>query len=234
MAGLNPDGWINYLYVQDAINQGLRGFAFSRMGSGYEGYANDAYTVPGGPWSNHRSTVQFTGDTYATWPTLSFEVAFSTMEGNIGQPYVTDDIGSFHGDHLSDDMYVRWVQFGTFQPIFRLHSDHGDRLPPARQRRARDQPVETRIVVAVGEEIVEPGADQTLERRHARRLGGAEQRTQRVEDRLAGHRLGCAAQGAVELYRLCQRHGLRGRQAPENRLQLRGFIHAPARVEDGG
>ena len=129
MAGLNPDGWINYLYAQDAISQGERGFAFSRMGSGYEGYANDAYTVPSGPWSNHRSTVQFTGDTYPTWQMLSFEAAFSTMEGNIGQPYVTDDIGSFHGDHLSDDMYVRWVQLGTFQPIFRLHSDHGDRLP---------------------------------------------------------------------------------------------------------
>ena len=26
-------------------------------------------------------------------------------------------------------MYVRWVQFGAFQPILRLHSDHGDRLP---------------------------------------------------------------------------------------------------------
>jgi alpha-glucosidase (family GH31 glycosyl hydrolase) len=26
-------------------------------------------------------------------------------------------------------MYVRWVQFGTFQPIDRLHSHHGDRLP---------------------------------------------------------------------------------------------------------
>jgi alpha-glucosidase (family GH31 glycosyl hydrolase) len=26
-------------------------------------------------------------------------------------------------------MYVRWVQFGAFQPILRLHSDHGYRLP---------------------------------------------------------------------------------------------------------
>ena len=33
------------------------------------------------------------------------------------------------GRHLADDLYVRWVQSGTFQPILRLHSDHGDRLP---------------------------------------------------------------------------------------------------------
>jgi alpha-glucosidase (family GH31 glycosyl hydrolase) len=26
-------------------------------------------------------------------------------------------------------MYVRWMQFGTFEPIMRLHSHHGDRLP---------------------------------------------------------------------------------------------------------
>lgn len=88
------------------------------MHAGYEGYANDAYTVPSGPWSNHRSTVQFTGDTYSTWQTLSFEAAFTTTEGNIGQPYVTHDLGGFHGNHLADDLYVRWVQLGTFQPIF--------------------------------------------------------------------------------------------------------------------
>jgi hypothetical protein len=28
-----------------------------------------------------------------------------------------------------DDLYVRWVQFATFQPILRLHSDHAYRLP---------------------------------------------------------------------------------------------------------
>jgi alpha-glucosidase (family GH31 glycosyl hydrolase) len=26
-------------------------------------------------------------------------------------------------------MFVRWTQFGTFQPLDRLHSNHGDRLP---------------------------------------------------------------------------------------------------------
>ena len=44
-------------------------------------------------------------------------------------PYVSHDIGSFAGKHLPDDLYLRWVQLGAFQPILRLHSDHGDRLP---------------------------------------------------------------------------------------------------------
>jgi hypothetical protein len=50
-------------------------------------------------------------------------------EAAAGISTVSHDIGSFHGGHLPDDLYARWVQFGAFQPIDRLHSDHGNRLP---------------------------------------------------------------------------------------------------------
>jgi alpha-glucosidase (family GH31 glycosyl hydrolase) len=76
---------------------------------------------------------------------LGFEAQVSAEEGNVGLPYVSHDIGSFHGQdvngqcgplgtsalsaHLPDDLYARWVALGTFQPLDRLHSDHGDRLP---------------------------------------------------------------------------------------------------------
>jgi len=51
-----------------------------------------------------------------------------------GEPYVSDDIGSYLGPPpLSSpepaDLYDRWVQAGTFQPILRLHSEDGKRLP---------------------------------------------------------------------------------------------------------
>ena len=61
---------------------------------------------------------------------LDFQIRMTTAEGaGIGLPYVSHDIGSFQAQRLPPDMYVRWVQFGAFQPILRLHSDHGDRLP---------------------------------------------------------------------------------------------------------
>ena len=63
-------------------------------------------------------------------------------------PYVSHDIGTFfsespqgicdpavspyvaaHENSLSPEMYVRWLQLGTFQPLDRLHSHHGRRLP---------------------------------------------------------------------------------------------------------
>lgn len=129
--GITPDSWINQQYAADGDARGQRGFSFSRMGSSLtaSSYSGSA-ALPSGPWAEHRSTLQFTGDTYNTWAMLAFEAEFSQDEGAaVGLPAVTDDIGSFHGDHDTDDMYVRWLQLGTFQPVFRVHSDHGDRLP---------------------------------------------------------------------------------------------------------
>ncbi|MBO0868290.1 MAG: carbohydrate-binding protein [Micromonosporaceae bacterium] len=126
MPGLTPDSWINQLYTSDLTDKGLRGFAFARLGSSLQNYGG---TFSSGAWAEHRSTVHFTGDTQATWSMLNFESYFTAREGNIGVPYVTHDIGSFLGGQLPDDLYLRWVQLGAFQPIDRLHSNHAPRLP---------------------------------------------------------------------------------------------------------
>jgi hypothetical protein len=126
LPGLTPDSWINELYARDTDKRGLRGFVLARLGSSFEDYRG---APAPGPWGEHRSTVHFTGDTDPTWQTLAFEAQLTSAEASIGEPYVSHDIGSFKGKHLSDDLYARWVQFAAFQPILRLHSDHGDRLP---------------------------------------------------------------------------------------------------------
>jgi alpha-glucosidase (family GH31 glycosyl hydrolase) len=122
-----PDNFINQAYAGDAAARGLRGFAFGRIGSSEQ--AGDLGNYALGPWSERRNTMQFTGDTEATWAMMALEAHFTGDEAAAGLSNVSDDIGSFHGDHLADDMYARWVQLGTFQPVDRLHSDHGDRLP---------------------------------------------------------------------------------------------------------
>jgi alpha-glucosidase (family GH31 glycosyl hydrolase) len=123
---ITPDAWINQLYKQHDDARGVRGFAFSRAGASYQNYGG---SYPAGPWAEHRNTLQFTGDTPATWDMLAYEAQFTADEASIGLSNVSDDIGSFHGGHLADDLYARWVQLGAFQPVDRLHSDHGDRLP---------------------------------------------------------------------------------------------------------
>ncbi|MGI5247499.1 ricin-type beta-trefoil lectin domain protein [Dactylosporangium sp. CA-139066] len=124
---VSPDTLINQAYADAAAARGLRPFSFGRIGGSEMGGDDSNYAI--GPWPERRDTMQFTGDTPATWDMLNFEARFAGDEAAAGLSNVSHDIGSFHGGHLADDLYVRWVQLGTFQPIDRLHSDHGDRLP---------------------------------------------------------------------------------------------------------
>ncbi len=146
--GLTADTWINSLYAKEQHARGLRWPAFARVGASFNSSASndgDGQNGGAGIFAEHRYTIQFTGDTCATWAMLAFEAQFSSEEGNVGLPYVSHDIGSFNGqpengacqsagtpllnEHLPDDLYARWIAFGTFQPLDRMHSNHGDRLP---------------------------------------------------------------------------------------------------------
>ncbi len=129
--GVTPDNWINHLYAQEMANKGERGFVLSRVGSSFQ---NPDEVYPAGPWAGHTSTLAFTGDTWGTWNVLNFQAQLSADEASIDEPYVSDDIGSFLGPPPGNpnddpDLYARWVQLGTFQPILRLHSSNGNRLP---------------------------------------------------------------------------------------------------------
>ena len=132
MPGLTPDSWIDHLYAQEMVNQGERGFVLGRIGSS-NGNPEEVY--PAGPWSDHTSAIAFTGDAWGTWNTLAREAELTSAEASIGQPYVSSDVGSFLGPPPTQagadtpDLYDRWVQLGTFQPILRLHSNNEDRLP---------------------------------------------------------------------------------------------------------
>jgi alpha-glucosidase (family GH31 glycosyl hydrolase) len=133
-AGVTPDSWINHLYAQQMVNTGQRGFVLSRLGASYQKDQAGAYNT--GAWADHTSTLAFTGDTWGTWNTLASEAQLAQDEGSIGQAYVSDDIGSFLGTpsrakNDPDDLYLRWLELGAFQPIMRLHSDisQNSRLP---------------------------------------------------------------------------------------------------------
>jgi VCBS repeat-containing protein len=143
LAGVTPDAWINQQYADDTDKQIGRGFAFSRAyGSLQSGGYSGQVGLPTGPWADKRTTVHFTGDTTSTWDTLKFEVGYTPGESaSTGLSAVSHDIGGFNNDGTqtpgaepgstkeADDLYARWVQLGTFQPIDRLHGNHSDRLP---------------------------------------------------------------------------------------------------------
>jgi alpha-glucosidase (family GH31 glycosyl hydrolase) len=59
---------------------------------------------------------------------LAYEVAYSTRAGNVLVPYMSHDIGGFHGAKIDFNLYARWIEFGTFSPILRMHSAHANPL----------------------------------------------------------------------------------------------------------
>jgi len=81
-----------------------------------------------GGLGSHRYGVYFTGDTYSEWEVLATECEFNIRAGMAGINYISHDIGGFSRAlaPLADpDLYVRWLEFGVFNPVLRLHSAPG-------------------------------------------------------------------------------------------------------------
>ncbi|AZZ38544.1 glycoside hydrolase [Acidipropionibacterium jensenii] len=104
--GMDPLWVLNHGHYVDSATQMDRGLIFSR------------YAGPG----SHRYPVGFSGDSLITWKSLAFQPRFTTAGANIGYGWWSHDIGG-HLDGFRDDVLAtRWVQFGVFSPITRLHS----------------------------------------------------------------------------------------------------------------
>ena len=104
---LDPLWWLNHLHFLDlGRNPARRSFAFSRWGG----------------LGSHRYPVGFSGDTVVSWRSLAFQVHFTATAANVAFGWWSHDIGG-HMEGIEDaELYVRWLQFGVFSPILRLHS----------------------------------------------------------------------------------------------------------------
>lgn len=64
----------------------------------------------------------WSGDVYSTWETLKSHVPVAINTGLSGIPYWGTDIGGFvPTPEYTGELHVRWLQFGTFCPLFRAH-----------------------------------------------------------------------------------------------------------------
>jgi len=116
-AGLDPLFWLNHLHYYDLGREPQkRSFIFSRW--------------PG--LGGHRYPIGFSGDTIVSWESLAFQPEMTATAANVAYGWWSHDIGG-HCDGIEDpELYLRWVQFGVFSPIFRLHSTNNafiDRRP---------------------------------------------------------------------------------------------------------
>ena len=70
---------------------------------------------------SHRYPVGFSGDTRVTWDTLRYLPYFTATASNIGYGWWSHDIGGHMNGCKDDELYVRFLQFGVFSPVNRLH-----------------------------------------------------------------------------------------------------------------
>lgn len=70
---------------------------------------------------SHRYPLGFSGDTIVTWKTLRYLPYFTATASNAGYCWWSHDIGGHMGGSKDDELYVRFVQFGVFSPVNRLH-----------------------------------------------------------------------------------------------------------------
>ena len=106
--GLDPLWMLNHYHFLDNGRDGKRPMTFSR------------YAGPG----SHRYPVGFSGDTFITWESLAFQPYFTATASNIGYGMWSHDIGGHMSGIRDDELSGRWVQFGVFSPIMRLHSSN--------------------------------------------------------------------------------------------------------------
>ena len=76
--------------------------------------------------ASHRYTMQWTGDTTATYSFLEGEIRNAVYAGAYGPfAYLSTDVGGHNGSNPSIEQYCRWIQFGSLSPVFRLHCTAG-------------------------------------------------------------------------------------------------------------
>ena len=82
---------------------------FILMRSGYSG-------------SQRFGMIPWSGDVSRSWGGLQSQMEISLQMGMQGLGYMHSDLGGFAGDYFDNELYLRWIQYGVFNPIFRPHA----------------------------------------------------------------------------------------------------------------
>ena len=109
--GLSNTWWLNYVFfTQMERERDTRPMLYHRWGG----------------LGNHRYQIGFSGDAIISWESLAFQPYFTNCASNVLYGYWSHDIGghTLRGQKrvLEPELYTRWMQYGTFSPIFRTHS----------------------------------------------------------------------------------------------------------------
>lgn len=113
MRGLSETFWCNHVFYNDMKQHRpeVRPLIFHRWGG----------------LGSHRYPIGFSGDTKIDYSTLEYEIYFTSTASNVCFGYWGHDLGGHQQGPTTKDpndpeLYLRWMQFGVFSPIFRTHA----------------------------------------------------------------------------------------------------------------
>jgi oligosaccharide 4-alpha-D-glucosyltransferase len=118
--------WAKMVY-ENALKDTPDERPFNMMRSGFAG-------------SQRYGMMPWTGDVSREWGGLKPQVELSLQMSLLGLAYMHSDLGGFAGGEKFDpELYIRWLQYGVFQPVYRPHAqDHIPSEPVFHKAAAQD------------------------------------------------------------------------------------------------
>jgi len=121
----HPSGAVHALGTADEVHNG---YGHEWAGMVAEGMRRDFPDArpfilmrSGFAGSQRHGILPWTGDVSRSWGGLKGQVEMSLQMSLLGIAYTHSDLGGFAGRELDRELYVRWLQYGVFQPIYRPH-----------------------------------------------------------------------------------------------------------------
>ena len=71
----------------------------------------------------HKYPILYSGETIVSWKNLNMIPEFNSKSSNIGISWWSHDIGGYKDGVEDPELYMRFIQLGTYSPILRLSSD---------------------------------------------------------------------------------------------------------------
>ncbi|MCH8568199.1 MAG: DUF4968 domain-containing protein [Balneolales bacterium] len=123
---VHPD-WVQHHTGSAREVHNIYGHQWARMI--HEGYRNN---FPGKRYFNlmragysgsqRFGMIPWTGDVSRNWGGLKPQPEIALQMGMQGFAYIHSDLGGFAWPNEDPELYVRWMQYGVFQPIYRPHA----------------------------------------------------------------------------------------------------------------
>ena len=73
----------------------------------------------------HHAGILYSGETIVSWDTLKYLPFYNGLAANKGVTWWSHDVGGYKGGTEDSELYLRYIEFSCFSPIFRFSAKRG-------------------------------------------------------------------------------------------------------------